>query len=391
MCLFLFAFLIYLINNSVMEKLILRQRAGRCVEIQMPDGKWKSTGKKTKEEARAWYFAGGDYAGITFGEFAKDIFTREEVGSYKYMQMVTNRHTDPAWYKQCETHLRVYIMPRFKDELMVSITTPMIQDWYLSMQGVKRPLKPDSKRKILNALIQILDWAVFREVIKDNPARRVMKIKITNDGRNPYSDFELHKMFPASRKELLEVWGSPMWACFFLIMRDTGWRPGEIAGLQKIGIMPQYNGIFTTQSVNSFEKKIQKRIKTSDNGYKYKVGLVSEQTMNLLNEISVGLNDDDLLFKAEQTGKIITSPTSCKHFRESCERIGIDTKGRPQYAMRTTFMTNAANILTKEQVEELMGHRQWRSCYDKRRPEDIVRKVSSGISSEMHLSLWSDQ
>ena len=61
----------------------------------------------------------------------------------------------------------------------------------------------------------------------------------------------------------------------------------------------------------------------------------------------------------------------------SLDSIGIDSEGRPQYSLRTTFMTNISNTMSKDKVMLLMGHKQWRECYDKRTAEDLIKNFKT--------------
>ena len=64
-------------------------------------------------------------------------------------------------------------------------------------------------------------------------------------------------------------------------------------------------------------------------------------------------------------------------FKKTLSRLGIETEGRPQYALRTTFMTNISNTMSDEKVMLLMGHKSWRSCYDQRNPERVIKKLKT--------------
>lgn len=54
-----------------------------------------------------------------------------------------------------------------------------------------------------------------------------------------------------------------------------------------------------------------------------------------------------------------------------------ETKGRPQYALMTTFMTNISNTMSDEKVMFLMGHKAWMSCYDQINPEQVIKKLKT--------------
>ena len=351
-----------------------RHRKGRCIEYLDADGRWKSTGKETQDEAYSWYYSNRGEDCVTFRTFAEDIFTDDRQGSFKYIQRMANKHTHPEWWDSSDGILKRYLLPRFGKCYMKDMTPPMIQDWYLTFEGVSgKHLKAATKKKVIDCLSNIMDWAVFRGVIDKNPVDNVIKISEKNEGREPYTEEELAAMFPENRMRLMKIWLEPKWVVFFMIMADTGWRPGEVAGLKAGGYYKELHGVYTTQSVDSFSKKIQNSVKTSDTGYTYRVGLISDRTASLLEEYIEGMDPESLMFTVK--GGVVTSYTARKHFMESLVRAGVEYNHRPPYCLRTTFQTNAAKTMSREQVEELMGHKQWRACYDKRTPEDIVRKV----------------
>lgn len=353
-----------------------RQRSGRCVEYLDKDGKWKSSGKRSKSEAMSWFYAGKDTKGQTLSEFADEMFTCKEPGSYYYLCQQTNTHTHQEWWDSNYGRYLVYIRPRFGNMPLEDIKPPAIQDWYIGLKGKNvKELAPATKKKIINCLSAIFEYAIFREIVDENPCRKIIKIKERNKGRKPYTEEELLMMFPEKMDKIHEVWGSLKWACFYLIMRDTGWRPGEIAGLELSGYYPEHKGIYTRQSIDSYSKEIQKSVKTSNCGYDYKVGLLSDFTCRALNIYIQNYRiKEGLLFMSDK-GTLITSYAARALFRRRMAMLGIDTKGRPPYAIRTTFMTTAANIFSEDKVMELMGHRQWRACYDQRTPENVIKRA----------------
>lgn len=358
-----------------MEQLRLKSNGKNNVLYMGEDGKWKSTGKKTKEEAIQWFYEQKEKDEVTLKLFADNMFTDNSVGSYRYLQEQTGRHSHESWWYEQDKLLHRYLIPQFGKTPIYKMTTRQIQAWYLSFKGVsKKELSAEAKKKIINCLSTVMQHAVYMGLIDKNPCKEVIRIKCNNKGRKVFSEEELEKMFPANDIDLINIWGNLMWATYFMIMADTGWRPGEIAALTKEGFFESYNGIYTTKSVNSFDKKIQDTIKTTEGGYTYRIGIVSDRTAKLIKRLIIQ-RGEGLLFTTFDN-RILCSTLIRQKFREKMERIGIDVTGRPPYALRTTFMTRVANKYQREQVEELMGHKQWRACYDKRTPEDVIKKVS---------------
>ena len=111
-------------------------------------------------------------------------------------------------------------------------------------------------------------------------------------GRLPFTEEEMDKLFPSDDDALISIWGNLKWACYFSVLKDSGWRPGEAAALSKNNFFPsshgtELNGIYTEETVSWTTHKIVKRIKTSDksNGAKSKQGFLTEQTARLLSRL----------------------------------------------------------------------------------------------------------
>ncbi|WP_233066328.1 site-specific integrase, partial [Sphaerochaeta sp. S2] len=243
----------------------------------------------------------------------------------------------------------------------------MIDEWFVTMRRAAsgKKMASNSKNKVLMCLSYILKEAVNVGLIDSNPCEKVDKIAEESNPRQPFTEEEMAILFPENDKEAVWVWGNLMWACYFNIMKCTGFRPGEIAGLTRDNYYPALGGIYTSQSINSFTKEVVKRIKTTDKGMKAKIGLLSDQCCRLLDEyISTLPEDQDLLFKVK-TGYVSVF-TSNKHFNSFAQKAGIELNGRTQYCLRHTFQTMIAGEVEKNHVEELMGHTKYRKDYDHR-------------------------
>lgn len=356
----------------------LRKRAGRKVEYLDTDGKWKTTGQSTKIEAVTWLNANRGMSGATtLAEFADGFYTDEGIGTFKYLCEQTGTHKHEEWWKSNNSRYLIYIRPKLGKMPLSRITTPIVQDWYLSLEGVyKKSISPATRKKILNALSTIMDHAIFRGLMDKNPCKNVIRIKEANKGRNPYSEEEIDRMFPDNPQMLVDIWGGLKWACFFLIMRDTGWRPGEVAGLSPDGFFPEQKAIYTKQSVDSFSKNIQQSIKTTGRGKDYKIGFLTQETNAYLKLYLATEKPKELIFRTDRNGTVLTTGAVYRQFGRAMEKIGIDWTGRPPYALRTTFMTNMAKSeVSQEKIMELMGHTKWQSCYDQRTPLEVIEKV----------------
>ncbi|MGX8678350.1 MAG: tyrosine-type recombinase/integrase [Sphaerochaetaceae bacterium] len=367
----------------------ITQRKGRCAQVDFGDG-WVSSGKYTKEEAIEWAEKqikknrktdwNPSIDGVMFCDYARNFYTD---GSYMSFRSRNERRDDPrsdSYYHTEATLFSKHVYPRWKHERLEDITPARIELWFTQIKGSKGELSGNYKNKILACLSNVMEMACVDGLIPENPCSKVKGMYESSAKREAFTKEEMSKMFPESDKMLDFIWGGRMWSIYFLIMRDTGWRPGEVAGLMRRNYYPDLNGIYTEHSVNTFEKRIVDRIKTSGDGFRYKVGILSDRTCVLLNKYLKTL-DGDLLF-SEKKNHVVTTSTSNKRFKEGAEIAQVDINGRPQYSLRTSFMTYMAGEVDNMKLMELMGHKQWRMCYDRRTPEMVIRQASSAFKAE---------
>ena len=358
-----------------MKETRFRKLEGRKVQYLDASGKWKSTGMETITEAKQWYYSGRGRDVVTFADVANTLMSDRSEGSYLNMLDSLDRNNCEAYTNQSNSIIHLHLIPEFGNMPIDEITTINIQDWYSSLR------KPDGTKysngytnTMLNAMSTVFKWAMIRGITDHNPVKNVMKRSVGTEGRMPFSKSELNIMLPEDTDRLVQIYGSKKVACYFMILRDTGWRPGEILGLTPFDIIRSEKAITTSKTYNTFEKKIKQSIKTTKKGAKFKVGILSDFTYSLLMDITSGMGYDENIFRRDN-GTMYNAEIMNYRFKVTMEKLGISTEGRPQYSMRTTFMTNVAKRMDTDNVMLLMGHKQWRSCYDKRTPEDIVKKI----------------
>ena len=369
------------------SKYRFRHPSGRAIQVTFAHipGKWLSTGTHDRTEAVLWaekklkedLGVTVTKKNLTFKEFATGFFSEDSQGFRKRNEKRKKFYSD-HYYKAHQGRLDNYIIHRFGSFLLSALTDVMIEDWFVELVNPRtgKELSDDSKNKVLFCIRMVLQEAKRQRYIKDNPAQNVKEITAEHVRREPFMDIELFKMFPRNEQELVNIWGSRMWAAYFLVMRDTGFRPGEVAALTPSNISEKYQGVYTERSIDYRTGAVKNRIKTSDKGFKYKVGLLSRQTMKqthrLIEETSIA--DDELLFQVKKSRPIIPD-TANKHLRLSMERAGIKLDGRTQYSLRHSFETHLVGNVDQKILLELMAHTSFRKEYDHRSPEDILKQL----------------
>jgi integrase len=366
----------------MMNGFLLTKRKDRKVQVKF-DGtdKWISSGCDTKEEATQWanankqIYVNNGKADPTIKEFTEYFWMDRGEGSIWMRNQMHKLYYKHGYYRSMQDRTNNYIIPVFGNKKMSTITPYMVDEWFVGIKSVMKKgeyLSDYSKNKVMYCLSLMFDEAIRTEKCVSNPCDKVRKIREEHKERLPLLISEMDILFPSDDQKAIWVWGNVMWTCYFHIMRCTGFRPGEIAGLRKDNYFPDLGGIYTMASVDTPTKKVQQSIKTSKSGKKYKVGLLNEQCLRLLNQLVKSLPEEQkYLFQIN--GGVLASFTSNKHFKACLKRADIPLEERSQYSLRHTFQTLVAGEIEKSEVEELMGHTKFRKSYDHR---DGVRRLT---------------
>ena len=384
----------YIKNGSIYQhesgEFRIRERKGRAYEVEFAErpSLWTSTGKRVFEEADAFvkrllheskrYLPNEK---VTFIEFAgTDYFTRPGKGSYRERCERFGKRYDERYYRNKNGFLRNYILPEFSKWDVTKITTAVIEDWYVGLTQFRHPGKKlcdEQKIYILDALSDIMDDMQRKGVLKDNPCDKVQRITVRRESnKEVFSKEEIAMLFPNDREKLLAVWdGSLMWALYFSIMVDTGFRYSEVAGLN-IENIDENGGVYTRDSVGGIDHNIRHRIKTTSKGKGAKFGVLSTYTMNLLEEYKENLPTNYLF---QYCGRFVYCNMANERLRRACYNAGIDPRDRTQHCFRHTFDTNMlnnlGNMIEESDVRDLMAHTGYRPEYDHRTPEQILFRL----------------
>ena len=357
------------------------QKPNRNIQVKFAHlpGQIFSTGTKDLREAilfaegvleRDWRILNNNPECITLRNYAKDFFSESDPKGIRERNALRNRNYDESYYKHHQGRLDNYILPAFGKSSLDSITKEMVDDWFIKLKSVQsgKKLSSNSKNKVLKCFQIVMDQAVRDQLIEENPIKNIEMI-VENDinTREAFTAEELKKLFPEDPIRLLQIWNGLMWTTYFLIMRDTGWRPGEVLGLRKDSYFPELNGIYTDSSVTRGEFKHS--IKTTNRGQKYKVGILTDLTKKFLENL-IEKTEGEFLFKLP-TG-FISANGANKHLAVSAEKAGVALNGRTQYSLRHSFETALAGKVENKTLLELMAHTSFRPEYDHRTPEDIL-------------------
>lgn len=345
-------------------------------------GKWFATG--TKDMAKAVLWAENrlhedthpDQRPMTLKEFAKDFFSESDPQRYRHRLERHGKHYEDSYFFKKQSQLNNYILPAHGSYLLGSLTSNMIDDFFIDLVSFRngRELSPDTKNKILETYSDVMGEAKRQGLIKDNPCDDVSTIQISSEiKRKHITEDELALFFPEDRKRLMYIWKSLQWAVYFMIMKDTGFRPGEISALTKLNYYPEFHGIFTQSSVSSWTHEVKDSIKTTKKGQPFKSGFLTDQTTAYLEEL-IRRTEGDYIFRLSD-GNFIAPNTANKHLRSSAKRAGVDLGERTQYSFRHSFATYYFGRIPELARLLLMGHTQTRTEYLHMTPEQTLRRA----------------
>ena len=327
----------------------------------------------------------------TLSVFAKDFFIRTDPQSIQALDKRYKRQKSDQSYLNNQSYLEYYILPTFGMYLVDAITSKMIEDWLPYLKSKKRPdqeLADNSKNKVLNAFRILMDDVKRMGYRQDNPAAEVTMINEQGKEREALPVEILKILFPPAPEERINVWGTLMWATYFSVFYDTGFRPGEIASLRVSDVYQTRQGlaVSTSHSVDYKTRKIKNRVKTTGKGYSQRVGLLYSDTAELLVRLveKERLHDDDFLFRTS-TGQLLRPETSNKHFQLTMRRLGFYKEGMVQYCLRHTYTTQRRGDMPDEILAISMGHTKLREDYDHQKAVDLIRRLDA-VRDEFFLN-----
>lgn len=374
-------------------RFIDRTKAGRKIEVifdHIP-GKRISTGKTTIEEAVIWAEEYLKNEGVAkkdmplFQDFAKDFFTRTDRSSIHGRHVAFHKENRERWYPVSQKILDNYAIPRFGKYPLDSMNPVMIEDWIADQRGIKgEELSGSSKSKILTALSYVMDDAVRLGYIKANPVKMCMAPpKISEHPKRALTIWEQERLFPPTQEERVRVWGTVMWAVYFSVMYDTGFRPDEVAGLQLQDVYTTPGGmaVYTGHTMNCEQHRPLNRVKTSGKGMERRVGLLSDITQRLIERLVEEdqiTDGEEYLFLVRRSQKTswIFPDTANKHFRLVVGRELATEDRLSQYCLRHTYATMRRGSMDERVLAITMGHSNGvRSDYDHRDAAMVIGQL----------------
>jgi integrase len=139
--------------------------------------------------------------------------------SLKTRQGILTNYIVPLWGKYHPKKLTVRI-----------IDTPMMG---ITSEFTSKQLAGATRNRILSVLSELYFHLIEKGVVKTNSVVNVVRCRSRPEyPRGALSLEIIKKLFSESHEALKKIWYSQKYICAFLILKDTGLRPGELVALK---------------------------------------------------------------------------------------------------------------------------------------------------------------
>jgi integrase len=249
-----------------------------------------------------------------------------------------------------------YIIPIWGEYAPGYLTPKKINDPLKNLSDRKgNPLGGYIKNHILFCLSSIYKYLIEEDIVTVNPVNGVIRYaRKQKTKRAAISTADMKKLFPEEHKELVKLYRTQRYICAFLILKDTGLRPGELVALKWSDWHPSQKFIPITKAVEAGTRDKIKNTKTEI----VRPALVSQQTADELEYLfnKIKPRPDDYIFATIKDNIPYDIHRLTWNFHQAVARAGIDHPEWVPYNLRHTFNTRALTRYPDEIVRRLLGH-----------------------------------
>jgi integrase len=268
-----------------------------------------------------------------------------------------------------EANFKHYIVPIWGEYNVKRLTSEDIEKGIagISSKYTGRPLAGCSVNRVLSVLTDFYSYLAGEGIVWANPVREVERYN--TDPEHPRSALptrEMARLFPGAGEEvehnillpdthdrLMAIWRTQRYICAFLILKDTGLRPGELLALRwsDWDAEAQFFPI-----LRAIESGTRDRVKGTKTGAA-KPALITERTaveIELLRK-KVKPEADDFIF-CNCHGIPYSGRRLSWNFHWAVKQAGLDRPELTPYWLRHTFNTRMLEGLPDDTVSHLLGH-----------------------------------
>jgi len=348
-----------------------RARDGiQLIHFEEYPGHWIVTPERDRARAINWGERNRDRLinrnNVTIAEYCKGFYDLD--GLWVRRQKEKGHHYIDLHLKNRQAYLDNYFSRTFGSRRLQEIDHPEFRrefdNWLLTLTSYlndKKRLSKATKNKIIYSVNDFIEEMIDLRKMSHNPLIGLKKYsKAPDNPRGVIDRNSLEKMFPPRHVDMVRIWGSTMWACFMLVLYDTGARPGEARALTWADIDIRKRFVPFRKGVEAGTSKKIKGTKTNT----VKAGFLNPRTVQELDiwKLETKHNgENDYVFTAKGD-KPVTNEAIGKVFKrglKQLEKENINWKSNPlwtPYWLRHSFGTYQMEVLDEEEIAALMGN-----------------------------------
>jgi integrase len=286
-----------------------------------------------------------DYADL----FALDGYWRKKRAEKKIFFTGKSLQTRTAIMKN-------YILPLWGDVPQQKLTVRVIDT---AMEGItsaltKRPLAGATRNRILSVLSELYVHLIEEGKAESNPILNVTRCRSQPEHpRGAVSIAAMKQLFPPDHTSMKKLYISQKYICAFLVLRDTGLRPGELIALRWRDWHPDLRFFPIMRAIESGTRTHEKGTKTGAT----KPALVTEQAAQELERLrkKTKPQPEHFIFSNYKGIPFDTHRLNWA-FHRAVRIAEIGREDLTPYWLRHTFNTRAIETLPDDVVRRLMGH-----------------------------------
>ena len=281
----------------------------------------------------------------------------EQNGYWRYKRAEKKKFFTDKSMKTRDAVMKNWIVPLWGKYNPKKLTVRIIDQAMMGTKSVltKKPLAGATINRILSVLSEMYVYLIEEGKIRINPVRDVVRCNSTPEKpRSALLLQEIKTLFPNDHMELKRIWRTQKYICAFMILRDTGLRPGELVALK----WQDWNSeIKFFPILKAIESGTRDTIKGTKSGAT-KPAIITDQTAEQIEKLrkKVKPNPDDYIF-SNKYGIPYAPQRLSRNFHESVARAGINRPELTPYWLRHTFNSVMLETNDTRTVQLLMGHR----------------------------------
>jgi integrase len=252
--------------------------------------------------------------------------------------------------------MRNYILPLWGEANPRKLTVRIID---ASMEGIAsgltgRPLAGATRNRILSVLSELYTYLIEEDMVAVNPVLNVTRCRSRPErprGAVPVATMKL--LFPRDHEGMRKLYVSQKYICAFLVLKDTGLRPGELVALRWRDWHPDLRFFPIMRAIESGTRGHEKGTKTGAT----KPAIVTPRAADEMERLRKKVKPEPEQFIFANYKNIPFDPHRLNWaLHRAAERAKIGRHDLTPYWLRHTFNTRSIETLPDDVVRRLMGH-----------------------------------